>query len=174
MDRGTGREILIVGIEPGATEVRSGQAFSGSGGRRLMNWLSSAAVGRDRTEILARAHMTSLCKCNVVDKRSLAQAARNCFPFLQQQIAILTPRVLVTLGAGPLNFIFGTQVELETVVGRTWSESDFGGLFSLLAPPCKILPLPHPSPRSTWLNSPEHEELLRAALRCLALELSNG
>jgi uracil-DNA glycosylase family 4 len=164
MNRGEGREILVIGIEPGNTEMDTGEAFSGLAGKRLMAWLIQAGVGVNRDEILSRAHLTSLCKCNVEDKRLLVRAARNCLPFLQRQVEILCPRLCITLGAQPLRFLFGTDMDLETAVSNTWIESDFGNLFRLLPEGCKIVVLPHSSPVSTWLNSEPHKNLLDAAL----------
>src|SRR6267142_3225562 len=97
MERGSGRHILVVGIEPGRTELASGISFSGPGGRRLMNWLRSAGLGDTPEEIRRNAYLTSLCKCRVVDKRQFNHVVRNCFPFLVRQISALEPRVCVTL-----------------------------------------------------------------------------
>ena len=107
MNRGTGREILVVGIEPGNTELQSGEAFSPSGlaGRRLVGWLIQAGIGNSRAEILKRTHMTSLCKCNIEKKSELSRAAANCFPYLEKQIALLRPRVVVTVGVEPLKML---------------------------------------------------------------------
>jgi uracil-DNA glycosylase family 4 len=171
MNRGVGRDALIVGIEPGNTEIISGEAFSGLGGRRLMEWLISAGVGESRNEILRRVHMTSICKCKIRDKTLLGPAARNCLPYLQRQIAILNPRICVTLGAEPMHFLFGTGMDLETAVSRTWFERDFDSLFPLLPEMTKIICLPHPSPRSRWLNSPANQALLDGALARLRSEM---
>jgi len=171
MNRGVGRDLMVIGIEPGNTELDTGEAFSGLAGRRLMDWLIDAGVGTNRTEILSRSHLTSICKCNIVSKHHLMRAAANCLPFLQQQIAIVNPGVCITLGSEPLRFLFGSGIELEDAVRRTWREADFGTLFQIFSTECKILPLPHPSPRSTWLNSEDHKMLLKDALSRLRQEL---
>jgi uracil-DNA glycosylase family 4 len=131
-------------------------------------------VGRDRDEILPRVHMTSICKCRIEYPKFQHQAGRNCLPYLQQQIAILRPGICITLGAHVLKFLFNTEIELETAISRIWSESDLGILFPLLPVPCRICPLPHPSPRSTWLNNEAHATLLRAALERLRSELQHA
>jgi uracil-DNA glycosylase len=165
MNRGTGRDALIVGIQPGNTELETAEAFSGLGGRRLMEWLEGAGLGNSREEILQRVHMTSICKCNVTGESTLRQAAQNCHRFLQRQIAIFQPRVFVTLGKEPVQFLFGVTLELERLVSRNWQEREwYDGMFPLLSPDCIIIPLPHPSPLSRWLNSQAHKELLADAI----------
>jgi hypothetical protein len=68
--------------------------------------------------------------------------------------------------------LFNTKIDLAEAVRRTWLESDFGTLFPLLPAKCRIIPLPHPSPRSTWLNDSSHKALLESALGRLRKELS--
>jgi uracil-DNA glycosylase family 4 len=174
MNCGNGQRILIVGIEPGQTEIESGEAFSGSAGKRLIEWLVLAGVGRARDEILTQTHMTSLCKCQVVLGKHLEQAVRNCFPFLEQQIAILNPQFCITLGAVPFRILFGNNMTMEDAIRRTWVQSELGILLPILPDSCRIFSLPHPSPRSTWLTSEAHVLLLKEALGRLRLELSNA
>ena len=89
MNRGTGSDALIVGIQPGNTELETAEAFSGLGGRRLMEWLERAGLGDSREAILQRVHMTSICKCHITDPSALRQAAQNCHRFLQRHGEVL-------------------------------------------------------------------------------------
>jgi len=162
---------MVVGVEPGQTEIKTAEAFSGPAGKRLIEWLTRADVGNSRAAIMERSHMTSLCKCYVENKRLVPKAASNCFPFLKAQIELINPRVLVTLGAEPLHFFTNPDALLESCVGHIWQERDFGTLFPILPESCQIVPLPHPSPRSTWLNEQGHRDLLAKALEALAATL---
>jgi uracil-DNA glycosylase len=165
---------MVIGIEPGNTELGSGEAFSGLAGRRLMEWLRLAGLGDNREEVLKRAHLTSLCKCKVEKAPDRPIAARNCLPFLQAQIEILSPSIVLTLGAEPLRFLFDSPVPLESAVARSWKESDLSpnSLFPLFPLTTIIIPLPHPSPLSRWLNSAEARQLLEGAIARLRTEVS--
>src|SRR5580698_4588003 len=63
MFRGFGRLAIVVGIQPGNTEVENATAFSGAAGTRLMKWLVRAEVGRNREEICKRVYFTNLAEC---------------------------------------------------------------------------------------------------------------
>ena len=172
MRRGTGCDVMVVGVQPGSTEIKTGEAFSGLAGRRLIAWLVRAQLGRDRSEVLDRAYLTSICKCKVQYIRDVASAARNCLPFLQTQISVIRPRLLITLGLDPPKFLFGYTGRFDDIACRFLMEDDlYSGLFPNLPQGTKILPLPHPSPLSRWTNSSGHQELLGTALLSIAGEL---
>ena len=169
MERGTGTQVLVIGRDPGRTEVKTAEAFSGPAGRRLMGWLRDAGLGSTREEILSRCYLTSLCKCRIVRTGELQQAIRNCFPFLERQIQVVQPTVCITLGMDPLRTLFHHAGPLEAVVGKAFFEPDLGlPLVPLFPPQCKIIPYPHPSGLSRWLNSQQHKQALENAIALTA------
>lgn len=174
MFRGQYSRIIVIGIEPGNTEIGSGKAFSGAGGKRLMEWLKEGGVGSNGEEIYNKVYFTSICKCKIDEKGRFWRAATNCFPYLQEQIALLQPKLCITLGKDPVRFLFSANVQMEELVGEIFIESDFHQtLFPVLPQFCKIIPLPHPSPLSRWTNLPSNKRLLKTALNILYNELSN-
>jgi uracil-DNA glycosylase len=173
MVRGYGSDILVIGVCPGKTEVQSGQAFSGAAGKRLMEWLVRGGVGHDREELFDRAYFTSLCKCAAPNKRTLQKAIHNCFPFLETQIRLVQPRIVLPLGREPIQTLFHSQLGLDELIGREWREFELGaGLIPILDSDTIIIPLPHPSPVSRWLNEPEHQSLLESAIQVLRARTS--
>jgi len=93
-DGPTAAKCLLIGEAPGAEEDRQGLPFVGRAGALLDQML--AAVGLDRTRDV---YVTNTLKCRPPDNRNpeLAELAR-CRPFLDRQIALLQPRVVVLLG----------------------------------------------------------------------------
>jgi len=174
MDRGQGTSVFVIGEQPGRTELKTGVAFSGLAGTRLMDWLTRAGLGTTREEILQHVHLTSLCKCSVLFKRDFDKAARNCFPFLKRQIDLICPKICLTLGAVPLRVLFDYNGPLDKLIGTVWDEKAFvrERLFPVLPNGCKIVPLPHPSPSNRWMNSAENKVRLGSVLERIAIELN--
>src|SRR5581483_10109981 len=90
------------------------------------------------------------------DRRPSPQEVALCRPYLEEELKLVQPRVVLLVGAMAIEAFFG-KGKLETIIG-THQERD--GMF--------FLPLPHPSGFSRWLNEPEHQQLLYQALTLLA------
>ena len=88
--------IVFVGEAPGAAEDRQGLPFVGASGRRLDVAISTLGLAPDQYGIL------NLLKCRPPNNRFDPKAAATCRPFLDRQLAILRPQLLVTLGGSAL------------------------------------------------------------------------
>lgn len=158
--------VMIVGQAPGVTETEVGRPFNGSSGRRLFDWLAQA--GWEEDEFRATQYMTAVTKCypgkSPGGKRpalSLPKGDRVptrteqklCTPFLERELALVRPQVLVPVGGLAIRRFLGS-VKLVDVVGEVMQ--DEAG--------CWIVPLPHPSGVSLWLNRPENQERVTRAL----------
>lgn len=169
MNRGEGRFGMVVGIEPGKTELNTGEAFTGLAGRRLMQWLEKAGLGETRERIFEHVYFTSLTKCHVEDKKRFKAAVANCSGFLKRQLELIRPKVCVTLGKDPITMMFGTARPLEEMVGNTFREDELNNtLFPFLPRESLIIPFPHPSPKSYWLNDEENKRKLERSIEKLA------
>lgn len=135
MRRGNGYDLMVIGMQPGRTEVEKEEAFSGPAGFQLMCWLREATVGDNREEIFSRTYLTSLCKCQILDDGDFDNAFRNCFPFLKQQIELIQPRLCATLGRKALRTLFRYRGSLDKVVGSRPN-------LNSLAPLCFRISLP--------------------------------
>ena len=156
-----GDRVMVIGQAPGHRSVANGRSFSGPGGRILQKWLEQA--GFPAGFLHEHAYLSSLTHCDPGrnprgggDRRPSPQELALCRPFLQAELHLLKPKVVLLVGAMAIETFFG-KVKLEDVIG-TYVERD--GML--------LLPLPHPSGVSRWLLDPAHQALHRQALAILA------
>jgi len=95
MERGDPGTIVIVGQGPGNTELQKEIAFAGYSGKRLDEWLIRCGASKDNPR--EGIYMTSVIKC-VGGKTYFKQMAHNCRVFLNQQLSIIRPTLVITLG----------------------------------------------------------------------------
>ncbi len=153
--------ILVIGQAPGHRSIAKDLPFSGPGGRILQKWLEQA--GFPPGYLHEHTYLSSLTRCDPGrnpsgngDRRPSPQEVAFCRPFLEAELQLLRPKVVLLVGTMAIEAFFG-KVRLEDIIG-TFKERD-----EML-----LLPLPHPSGVSRWLNDAEHMELLRKALEILA------
>lgn len=153
--------ILVIGQAPGHISVAKNTPFSGPGGRILQKWLEQA--GFPPHYLHQHTYLSSLTRCDPGknphgdgDRRPSAQEIALCRPFLEEELRLLQPRVVLLVGMMAIETVFG-KTRLAHVIG-TYKEKDS----------INWLPLPHPSGLSRWLNVPSHRTLLDQALHLLA------
>jgi uracil-DNA glycosylase family 4 len=158
--RGSDR-VMVIGQAPGHRSVTKGRPFSGPGGSILQKWLEQA--GFPPGYLHEHTYLSSLTRCDPGrnprgngDRRPSPQELALCRPFLEDELQLLQPKVVLLVGSMAIEVFLG-KGRLEEIIG-TFEERD-GMLF---------LPLPHPSGVSRWLNDPEHLKLHRQALELLA------
>lgn len=109
---GTGNpdaDLMLVGEGPGAEEDRQGLPFVGRSGK-LLDELLAQEVGLDRSAV----YIANVVKCRPPENRDPEPAEiAACRPYLERQVELVAPRVLVTLGN------FATKVLLNTREGIT-------------------------------------------------------
>ncbi len=91
--------LLVVGEGPGADEDRLGEPFVGRAGKLLDSML--LAIGRDRAESTpARGvYIANIVKCRPPDNRDpQPDEAAACRPYLERQIELLQPRLILAVG----------------------------------------------------------------------------
>lgn len=87
-------ELMFVGEGPGADEDQQGLAFVGRAGKLLTKMIE--AMGLTREEVF----ITNIVKCRPPGNRvPTPQEMAACMPYLHQQIGLLKPKVIVSLGA---------------------------------------------------------------------------
>jgi len=121
--------VVFIGEGPGADEDRQGRPFVGRAGQLLTRMI--AAMGLDRSQV----YIANVVKCRPPENRDPdAVEIQTCFPFLEEQIAAISPEVIVTLGRIAAHTLLGTRESISSLRGRF---SDRKGI--------PVMPTYHPS-----------------------------
>ena len=152
---------MIVGQAPGAQTEAKRYHFAGPGGRLLESWF--VAAGFDRDTWRERCYITSLTRCfpgksarGSGDRRPSPAELALCRPFLDAELRLVRPRLVVAIGSMAIERFLGKR-PLEAVVGTLGEWQDL-----------PVLPFPHPSPVSRWLNLESNRTLVDRAVDLLA------
>lgn len=121
--------LMFVGEAPGAEEDRAGRPFVGRSGQLLDKMIT--AMGMDRKQV----YIANVLKTRPPDNATPTfEEAAACAPYLFEQIAIIRPEAIVTLGLPATRLLLNTRESMSNLRGR-WS--------TFVIPP----KLPHPETR---------------------------
>lgn len=105
---------LIVGEGPGAEEDERGEPFVGQAGRLLDAML--AAIDLQRGE---KVYIANAVKCRPPDNRTPETSeAAACRPYLERQIELLKPKLIVALGRPAAQTLLAREVKIADVRGK--------------------------------------------------------
>lgn len=122
-------DILFVGEGPGEDEDRQGLAFVGRAGQLLTRLITR--MGYTREDVF----IANIVKCRPpINRKPLPEEMAACFPYLEKQIALLKPRVIVALGATAVEALVSPLARISRLRG-TWQT--FGDI--------PLMPTYHPS-----------------------------
>lgn len=106
-------ELLFVGEAPGAKEDEAGAPFVGAAGKLLDELLGSIGLAR------ADVFITNVLKCHPPGNRDPAPAEiSRCEPYLHEQVALVEPRVVCTLGNFATKLVRGDGTGIKELHGR--------------------------------------------------------
>lgn len=137
---------MVVGEGPGADEDATGRPFVGKAGQLLDRMLASIGLFRETNCFIA-----NVVKCRPPNNRDPEpDETAACAGFLDRQIALLRPRVILTVGRVPTQTLLKTKDGIGKLRGRFF---DFRGI--------PLLPTYHPSAllRDETLKRPAWEDL---------------
>ena len=113
-------EIMFVGEAPGFHEDRLGKPFVGAAGKLLDQLL--AEVGIQRREV----YIANVIKCRPPANRNpRAEEIESCKPYLLQQIELIRPKVICTLGNFSTQLLLGQKVGITKVRGQAFDRGSF-------------------------------------------------
>lgn len=106
-------ELMFIGEAPGKNEDLKGEPFVGAAGQLLDELLAS--IGLTRSQV----YIANVLKCRPPGNRDpLAAEIETCVPFLSEQVRIIAPRVIATLGNFATRFVLGTERGITQLRGR--------------------------------------------------------
>jgi uracil-DNA glycosylase family protein len=136
----TPAELMLVGEQPGDQEDKQGRPFVGPAGRLLDEALEAAGIDRGRTYV---TNAVKHFKWEARGKRRIhakptwtEQTA--CRPWLESELSVVQPRVLVCLGATAAQSLLGKQFRVTKERGR-WLESELAECVTATIHPSAIL-----------------------------------
>lgn len=95
-------DVIFVGEAPGRNEDKNGEPFVGAAGKRLSAALEEIGITRDSV------YITNVVKCRPPNNRVPNTVERStCVDYLNQEIAIIEPKIICILGNTAFNSILG-------------------------------------------------------------------
>lgn len=120
--------VVFVGEAPGAKEDAAGRPFVGSAGKILDQLLAS--IGLTRADV----YVTNIVKFRPPENRDPTQHEKDaCAPFLDEELAIIRPRVIVPLGRHALSH-FLPDVPIGDAHGKPYAQQGAPTIFPLYHP----------------------------------------
>ncbi len=121
--------LMFIGEGPGAEEDRLGRPFVGPAGRLLDKMIK--AMKLDRSQV----YIANIVKCRPPhDRNPEALEIKTCVQFLEQQIAIVKPEIIVALGATSAQTLLETRESITKLRGKFRSRKGI-----------QVMPTFHPS-----------------------------
>lgn len=106
-------DCLIIGEAPGADEEREGKPFVGRVGQLLSAMLRAIGLAREQV------YISNILKCHPPQNRDpKAEEAAACSAFLQAQIALLKPRVMLALGHVAAQNLLHSEASIDSLRGQ--------------------------------------------------------
>jgi uracil-DNA glycosylase family 4 len=128
--------LLFVGEAPGEEEDARGEPFVGAAGQKLTQIIQAMGLTRETV------YIANVLKCRpdtpgqaYGNRKPRPEEMSTCLPYLQEQIEIIQPQVIVALGATAMEGLFGKTSVFITKVRGSWQS--FRGL--------PVMPTYHPS-----------------------------
>jgi len=115
-----GADLMFVGEAPGRDEDLQGEPFVGRSGR-LLDRLLDEELGIDRRQV----YIANVVKCRPPDNRDpRPEEIAACRPFLDAQVSLIAPRVVVTLGNFASKLLLDTDQGITKLRGASYPMGD--------------------------------------------------
>lgn len=149
---------MTIGQAPGITEQEAQRPFNAGSGKRLFDWLGRAGIEEDWFR--STQYMTSVTKCypgrqpsGSGDRVPSRRELELCRPFLDQEIELVDPRVIIPIGRLAINLFYPKKLKLLDIIG---TQLEVSGRW--------VIPLPHSSGASRWHQIEENRRLIDQAI----------
>jgi DNA polymerase len=139
----TQAEVMLVGEQPGNQEDLAGHPFVGPAGKLLDKALLAAGIARDKvyiSNVVKHFNSTQRGKWRI-HKKPNAEEIAACRPWLEAEIAIIRPKVVVCLGASAAQALISRDYRVTRQRGEL-QKSSFGSMITATVHPSSILRAP--------------------------------
>jgi len=151
-------QLMTIGQAPGITEQQAQRPFNAGSGTRLFGWLAGAGIEEDWFR--STQYMTSVTKCypgrqssGSGDRVPTRREQALCRPFLDREIELVDPRVIIPIGRLAINLYYSRKDSLKDIIG---TQLEVDGRW--------VVPLPHSSGASRWHQIKENRLLIDQAI----------
>jgi uracil-DNA glycosylase len=156
-----GQRAYIFGQAPGAIEGAERRPWRGRAGQTLRRWLEM-----DEDEFYATFYCASVTRCypgrartGKGDRTPAPQEQELCAFWREWEFRLLRPKLVVPVGGLAIRRLLGRSSLADCVGVRCEHDG------------AAVVPLPHPSGVSIWLNDPRNRGLVRQAVELIRSEL---
>ena len=157
----TGQRAYLFGQAPGVLEGAERRPWRGRAGQTLRRWLEL-----DEDTFYATFYCASVTRCypgrarsGGGDRTPTPREQELCSFWLDWELRLLRPELIVAAGGLAVRRLLGTR-SLADCIGRTFDRDG-----------TSVIPLPHPSGVSRWLNDPANRARLDEALALIRARL---
>jgi uracil-DNA glycosylase family protein len=138
-------EVMLVGEQPGDQEDRQGHPFVGPSGRLLDEALEAAGIDRQRVYVTNAVKHFKFARIELTKRRLHKKPAsgevRACRPWLEEEVRLVRPRVIVALGATAAQALLGPKFKVTEKRGKLVT-SDWAGAIIATVHPSAVLRAP--------------------------------
>jgi uracil-DNA glycosylase family 4 len=158
-----GQRAYILGQAPGVVEGEERRPWRGRAGQTLRRWLDLA-----EDDFYTTFYCASVTRCypgrapaGGGDRTPTAREQGLCAFWREWELRLLRPRLIVPVGGLAIRRLLGLT-SLDAAIGERFEYDD-----------AVVVPLPHPSGVSRWMNAPENRRRLDRALELVHQELGD-
>lgn len=129
-------KLMLVGEGPGETEDLMGRPFVGRAGQLLDKMIAAIGLAREDVYICntVKCRPTSPGQRGPKNRAPFPEEMENCRPFLDQQIDIIAPRVILALGAPAAKSFLGKDFQITKQRGQWFAGPNTSALMATFHP----------------------------------------
>lgn len=163
-------KVMLIGQAPGPHEHKVMRPFGWTAGKTLFKWFDQS-LGWSEETFRSRIYIAAVARCfpgkanGGGDRKPDAGEMERCRPWLEREVKILKPDLLIPVGALAIEQVLGWKDPLAGVIGRAL-ETRYHGVTA------EVIALPHPSGASTWHHTEPGVSLLKQAMKLLKTKLT--
>jgi uracil-DNA glycosylase len=157
-----GQQAYILGQAPGIVEGEERRPWRGDAGQTLRRWL-----GMDEKTFYGTFYCAAVMRCypgratsGGGDRTPRAREQELCSFWREWELRLLHPKLIVPVGGIAISKLLGI-VSLDDAVGKSFPHGE-----------ANVIPLPHSSGVSRWLNQPASQTRLERAIELIHAELA--